>query len=133
LPKRIKTKKPPHDSSRDGFWFDESAAERACEFFERFLRHAKGEWAGRPFALSEWQRRDIIRPIFGWKRPDGTRKYRKVYVEVPRKNGKSTLGAGIALYLLFSDGRIGSTGCCFGFKSLHWARDITLSVPSLDC
>jgi phage terminase large subunit-like protein len=108
LPRKTKTKTTPHDSSRDGFWFDEAAAIRACEFFEKFLRHAKGEWAGQRFALSEWQQRNIIRPIFGWKRPDGTRKYRKVYVEVPRKNGKSTLGAGIALYLLFSDGEPGA-------------------------
>jgi phage terminase large subunit-like protein len=108
LPGKTRTKTTPRDSSRDNFWVDEAAAAKACEFFERFLRHAKGEWAGQRFALSEWQRRDIIRPIFGWKRPDGTRKYRKVYVEVPRKNGKSTLGAGIALYLLFSDGEPGA-------------------------
>ena len=108
MPEKTKTKTTPRDSSRDPFWFDEAAAAKACEFFERFLRHAKGEWAGQRFALSEWQKRDIIRPIFGWKRPDGTRKYRKVYVEVPRKNGKSTLGAGIALYLLFSDGEPGA-------------------------
>ena len=72
------------------YWFDEEAADRAVTFFPRFLRHVKGEWAGQPFELSEWQREQIIRPVFGWKRKDGTRRYRTVYVEVPRKSGKST-------------------------------------------
>lgn len=85
------------------YWFDDEAAERATSFFDRFLLHSKGEWAGHPFHLSEWQRDRIVRPLFGWKRKDGTRKYRSVYVEVPRKNGKSTLGAGIALILLYAD------------------------------
>ena len=49
-----------------------------------------------------WQR-ELIRNLFGWKRRDGTRKYRKCFVFVARKNGKTTLGAAIALYLLFSD------------------------------
>jgi phage terminase large subunit-like protein len=46
--------------------------------------------------------------LFGWKRRDGSRKYRRVYVEVPRKNGKSTLAAGLGLYLTFADGENGS-------------------------
>ena len=85
------------------FWFDEAAAERACRFFEECLVHVETEWAGKPFVLEPWQRDDIVRPLFGWKRADGTRRYRLCYVEVPRKNGKSTLAAGIALYLLFAD------------------------------
>lgn len=93
---------------RDGeFWFDEDAADRAVGFFPRFLIHVKGEWAGRPFELDAWQREQIIRPLFGWKRNDGTRRYRTVYVEVPRKNGKSSLVAGIALILLYADGEQG--------------------------
>lgn len=89
---------------RDGaYWFDEDSADRAVTFFPRFLRHMKGEWAGQPFELTPWQRDEIVRPLFGWKRQDGTRRYRTVYVEVPRKNGKSSLGAGIALILLYAD------------------------------
>ena len=63
---------------------------------------------GSPFILMDWQKRDIIRPLFGWKREDGTRKYRIAYIEIPRKNGKSTLAAGIALYLLFADREFGA-------------------------
>lgn len=90
------------------FWFDEKAATVAVNFFERLLVHSKGEWAGLPFKLEPWQANNIIRPLFGWKRPDGTRRYRTAYIEVPRKNGKSTIGAGIALYGLHADGEPGA-------------------------
>lgn len=85
------------------FWFDAAAAELACDFFPTFLVHVKGELAGKPLVLDEWQKQRIIRPIFGWKRKDGTRRYRTVYIEIPRKNGKTTLLAGIALILLLVD------------------------------
>lgn len=90
------------------YWFDEKAATVAVAFFERLLRHTKGEWAGQPFRLLDWQRDEVIRPLFGWKRADGTRKFRRAYIEIPRKNGKSTLAAGIALFLLFADGEPGA-------------------------
>jgi len=56
----------------------------------------------------DWQRDEIIRPLFGTLNEDGTRQYRTAYVELPRKQGKSTLAAGIALYLLFMDGEPGA-------------------------
>lgn len=90
------------------FYFDEQAAQVAVRFFERLLKHTKGEWAGQSFKLMEWQREKIIRPLLGWKRADGTRKHRKAYIEIPRKNGKSTLCAGLALYGLFADGEPGA-------------------------
>ncbi len=90
------------------FHFDERAAKVAVNFFEKLLVHSKGEWAGLPFKLQDWQRDDVIRPLFGWKRADGTRRYRTAYIEIPRKNGKSTLCAGIALYLVFADGEPGA-------------------------
>jgi phage terminase large subunit-like protein len=83
--------------------YDRDAAERAVDFFAAYLIHVDGEWAGRPFTLADWQAEQIIRPLFGWKRPDGTRRYRTVYIFVPRKNGKSALAACIALYLTFCD------------------------------
>lgn len=95
-------------SSDSNFWFDENAANRAVIFFERYLKHTKGKWAGAKFELMDWQKNDIIRPLFGWKRKDGTRKYRTAYIEIPRKNGKSTLSSGIALYLLFADNEYGA-------------------------
>lgn len=56
--------------------------------------------------LLDWQR-DLVLKMFGTLRPDGTRQYRTVYVEVPRKNGKSSLAGAIALYLLCADGEAG--------------------------
>ena len=97
-------------TDRDGeFWFDAAAADLACDFFERYLVHTVGEWANRPFVPEPWQRDRIIRPAFGWKRTsNGTRRFRTVYCAVPRKNGKSTLAAGIALRLTFGDLELGA-------------------------
>lgn len=89
-----------------GYRFDISAADRAIRFFT-FLRHVKGEWAGCRFELSPWQR-FVVGYIFGWKRRDGMRLVRTAYTEVPRKNGKTTLAAGLGLYLLLADGEQGA-------------------------
>src|SRR5262245_59804602 len=86
-----------------GYTFDLKAAERVRTFFDSFLRHSKGQWAGKPFELLEWQWLNVIAPLFGWKRPDGTRRYRRGYIEVPKKNGKSCLFSGLSLYLLIAD------------------------------
>lgn len=87
--------------------FDEQAAQRAVDFFPDCLVHVKGELAGQPFHLLPWQTA-ILRDLFGWKRQDGTRRYRKCYIEIPRKNGKSTFAAGVAIYLLLCDKEQGS-------------------------
>jgi phage terminase large subunit-like protein len=92
----------------EGFYYSKKYARAAVNFFEKVLKHVKGEWSGRPFILDDWQKKDIIEPLFGWRRSDGTRKFRTAYIEIPRKNGKSTLAAGIALYLEFADGEQGA-------------------------
>lgn len=84
-------------------YFDERAALAVERFFERMLVHIEGPMAGRPFVLEPWQR-ELVRELFGRKRDDGLRQYRKLYLEVPRGNGKSTFAAGLALYLLAVDG-----------------------------
>lgn len=89
------------------YWFDELAADAAVDFFPRYLRFTSGEWAGRPFHLEDWQQDDIVRPLFGWKRSDGTRRFRRCYVWIPRKNGKTEMAAGIALLMLLGDGEEG--------------------------
>lgn len=73
----------------EGCYFDERAGRFVVEFFETFLRHTLGQWAGQPFKLLDWQRDDIVMPLFGWKREDRTRRFRKAYIEVPKKNGKA--------------------------------------------
>ncbi len=89
-----------------GLHFDPGAAQHAIDFFG-FLRHSKGEWAGKVFELADWQT-FVIAMLFGWKRADGTRRFREGYIEIPRKNGKSTLLSGIGLYLFFADGEQGA-------------------------
>ncbi|MCR4508920.1 terminase large subunit [Pseudomonas sp. 32.2.56] len=88
-----------------GLWFSEDHAQHALEFF-LFLRHSKGEWAGEQFVPSPWQQ-FWVALAFGWMRADGTRRFRRVWEEVPRKNGKSTKLSGIGLYLFSADGEGG--------------------------
>lgn len=86
-----------------GVHFDVAEVHRFLRF-ARKLRHIKGrQFAGRPLELDLWQIVFVVAPVFGWKRADGLRFYESAFVEVPRKNGKSTLCAAIALYLLMSD------------------------------
>jgi phage terminase large subunit-like protein len=90
-----------------GIWFDQEAADRALAFFP-YLRHSKGEWAGQPFELEPWQS-FIVGSLFGWKRrSDNTRRFRRAYLSVARKNGKTQLAAGIGLYLAFFDDEPGA-------------------------
>lgn len=85
--------------------YDETKADKAVKFIKR-LKHTKGRWAGVPFTLLPWQENEIIRPLFGTVKEDGTRQYRFCYIEVGKKNGKSEIAAAIALYLLLADGEI---------------------------
>ena len=82
--------------------FSAAKADRAVRFYE-MLHHTKGKFHGQPFTLLPWQDR-IIRDVYGTLRPDGTRQYKYVYIEIPKKNGKSELAAAAALYHLFADG-----------------------------
>src|SRR5262245_45606950 len=83
-------------------------ADEVVRFFQTRLTHVKGELAGRPLILAPWQIRDIVNPLFNQRHPDGRRQIRTCYVEVPRKNAKSTLAAGLALYLLYEDNEPGA-------------------------
>jgi phage terminase large subunit-like protein len=93
-------------AKKRGLKWSPAKAARAIRFF-KFLKHSKGEWAGQSFQLELWQK-FIVGSLFGWLRADGTRRFRTGYAEVPRKNGKSTLTSGIALYLLIADGEPGA-------------------------
>lgn len=85
-----------------GCYFDPEAAEAVCDFFETFLHHSKGEWAGKLFALEPWQR-DYLSRLYGWMRPNGSRRFRETFLEVAKKNGKSSLFSGIGLYGLVEE------------------------------
>ena len=99
------------------YYFDEKEADRVVQFFETRLRHTKGKWRGKPFALVDWQEWDIVRPLFGWKRKaDGLRRFRRFTILIPRKCGKSALAAGFALYMVAADCEGGAQGFCAATK-----------------
>ena len=82
------------------------SVERVIKFVQT-LRQSKGEWAGKPLILLPWQVQ-IIEHLYGTLRADGKRQYRTAFVEVPRKNGKSSLCAALALYHLVADDEAGA-------------------------
>lgn len=95
------------DSAKDrGLKFDQTAAEHAIEFFG-LLKHSKGEWAGEQFKLAPWQM-FILWSLYGWKDENGFRRYRYAYVSCGRKQGKTTLAAGLGLHALIADGESGA-------------------------
>jgi phage terminase large subunit-like protein len=100
-------KKPPTAAALPALR-GKTPARRVEEFFTKHLRHCKGALAGRPLRLASWQRDQIIAPLFDTLQPDGLRRYRTCYASLPRKSGKSTLAAGIALALLYTDHELGA-------------------------
>jgi phage terminase large subunit-like protein len=90
-----------------GYYFDDTEADEIVELIESDLKHHKGEWAGKPFILSDHQK-FIVREAFGWKRADGTRRFREVYIEVPRKDGKTEVAAAVGIVLTVADGEAGA-------------------------
>jgi len=84
--------------------FDERKANRVIRFIEN-LKHTKGAYFGMPFELLEWQKQ-IINDVFGTVRDTdpAIRQYTTAYIEIPKKQGKSELGAAIALNMLANDG-----------------------------
>lgn len=82
--------------------FNQDLCDHAVMFIEE-LEHTTGEYAGRKFKLEEWQR-FIVANLFGFVNDDGTRRFTRAYIEVPRKNGKSTFSSALMLYGLLADG-----------------------------
>ena len=93
---------------KGGYIFDQARAERPIAFIERFCKHSKGEWAGRPLRLELFQKA-FISALFGFvDSKTGYRKYRETLFYVARKNGKSVMLSGLALYMLIADQEAGA-------------------------
>lgn len=111
VPRRIKSQyeKLVDDikNPKDGYFFSDAKANRPIEFIERFCKHSKSEWAGQAIRLELFQKA-FINALFGFVDSSGNRRYREAMFYVARKNGKSTLLAGIALYCLIADGEAGA-------------------------
>ena len=120
------------------YHFDTSEADKVCLFFEKVLVHWQGKWHGQSFALTAWQRK-FLRDIFGWKRTsDNKRKTKEVFLSCGRKQGKTCLAAGIALYLLFCDGEYGASIYSVGADTeqaklcFETAKQFVISSPVLE-
>jgi hypothetical protein len=108
-PPRFKT---PEPRTVTGARFDSERIDQVLRAFS-LLRHTQGRWAGKPLVPDGWQVAYILAPTFGWVRLDEdtgrwVRVINSLYVEVPRKNGKTTLSGGIAIYLTCADGESGA-------------------------
>jgi phage terminase large subunit-like protein len=94
-----------------GAYFDPERVDRVLESLAR-MRHTQGKWAGTPLRPDAWQVAYIVAPIFGWVTQDSFgrvfRIIRNAWIEVPRKNGKTTIASGLGLYLAFADGESGA-------------------------
>ena len=108
--------------------FSEAHAQRAEAFFSN-LKHVKSPFHGKPFVLLPWERQ-IIRDVYGTLKEDGTRQYKTVYIEIPKKNGKTELIAGAALYHLFADGeQYGEIyGCASDRSQAALAYDVAVGM-----
>lgn len=84
--------------------FDEAKADRVVRFIQNICRHYEGRFAGQPFTLLDWQRDEIVRPLFGWLDADtGLRRFRELYLISAKGAGKTPLLAAIGLYCLLAD------------------------------
>lgn len=95
------------DLERDDIYFDLEAVDRVVRFFRNVLTLSEGQFEGLPFELAPSQVFKVG-SIFGWKMPNGLRRYRRAYIEEGKGNGKSPLVAGIGLYGLIADGENGA-------------------------
>lgn len=118
-----------------GLYFDQKAAQKAFAFFS-LLKHSKGEFSGNDFVLSPWQA-FIIYCLFGWKRADNSRRFRYAYIEVARKNGKTTFAGAIALMMMIFDGEQGAeiytSATTRGQATICWteAKNMVSKSPAL--
>ncbi|AUN16119.1 terminase large subunit [Clostridium botulinum] len=95
-------------SHNSKYIFDESKANKPIEFIERFCKHSKGEWAGKPVILELFQKA-YISALFGFiDKETGLRRYKESMFYVARKNGKTTMLSGIAAYMMIADGEGGA-------------------------
>lgn len=93
------------DLKRTDIHFDEVEANRCINFIERYLFQWEGAWRGQPFTLQLWQK-FALQNIYGWIKANGRRRFTKAYIQIAKKNGKSSLSAGISLFHLLADNRI---------------------------
>ena len=97
--------------------FDIKTANRVIKFIESHCRHSKGKFARQLFHLELWEKK-LFGHLFAWKRPNGKRRFRNLFLYIPRKNGKSMIAAVLLIFLMKYDGEFGAdVYCCAAAKS----------------
>ena len=125
---RLAVERHARDLAEPAEWvFDEDLALYAVDFFPSCLVHVETEWAGERFWLEDWQA-FIVWNLIGWRKADGTRKYKKALIQVARKNGKSTLCAGLALLVLFFDAPLEYGAQCYCAATKEDQAGIVFSI-----
>jgi phage terminase large subunit-like protein len=111
LPDCPPTWKTPEPRDFPGARFDPERVDKVLKSFN-LLRHTQGEWAGRPLKPDPWQVAYILAPVYGWVHKNSRGKWVRIirteYVDLSRKNGKTTLAGGQATYLTCADGEDGA-------------------------
>jgi len=124
------------DFNRDfEYSYDVEKAEGICSFVE-LMPHTKGKWAAKQLKLKleNWQK-FILCNLFGWVNKDGFRRFRKAYLKIPRKNGKSAFAAAIGHYMLTKDNEFGAEVYCGAsterqaWEVFRPARQMALKTP----
>jgi phage terminase large subunit-like protein len=125
---RLKNYKPSRFKAKGSIYKERFAD--AAVFFVNQLKHTKARWRGQPFELIDWQEQ-IIRDLFGIVRKyDESRQFRRAYIELPKKNGKSELAAAIALLLTITDGEYGGEiyGCATDRQQASIVFDVAVQM-----
>lgn len=98
------------------YTFDRNKAKKIYTFFDKFVKHTKGELAGKPVKLEPWQK-FILGSLIGWiSKETGYRRFELGYTQIARKNGKSLLSSGLSLYMFMADGEEGAEIYCASVK-----------------
>jgi phage terminase large subunit-like protein len=98
------TVKERFEKLKKKYTYDEQAANEKITFIEKHCRHVEGDLYGKPLILPDVFKNEILRPVFGLKKANGKRLIQKVYIQMPRKNAKTTMMAAVELAMLFNDG-----------------------------
>ena len=126
----------PYDQAGD-CWFDEECAQNTIAFVQACCTHVKGELAGQTIKLEPWQQA-IFANLWGWKRPDGTRRYREALIFIPRGNAKTTMAAAMINVGLFLDDEPGAElySAASERQQAHLCHEITAGMirnePEMD-
>ena len=119
-----------------GYKFDQARADRVMKFLQSCVTMSIGrQWAGKPMVLMPWQKHEIIEPLYGWVSDDDAqlRRYRRAAIWIGKKNGKSSLMAGLVLYHLLADHEPGALVCGAAVDRLQAAliyRSVAAAVRS---